>query len=459
MTKKLWGSRFKKPTSAIADRFTSSISFDKRLAIYDIKGSIAHAKMLGKCKIIPSPESKKIVSGLEKLLAKLHSGSFKFDYNAEDIHTNIQNCLAKMIGLVADKLHTARSRNDQVTLDVRMYCKDIIDSLNYEVNLLGKQILNFAKQNIDCIIPAYTHLQPAQPVLLAHYLLAYLQMLERDKARLQFARESSDVMPLGSCALAGTGLPIDRFFVAKQLGFKKVSENSVDAVSDRDFVLDLLSALVILSVHLSRIAEDLILWSTKEFDIIDIDWSLCTGSSIMPHKKNPDCLELIRGTCGKIQSDLSAVLIMLKGLPLSYNRDMQLDKEPLFDAVERIDQMLEVFQEIFKAIKINQAKLKEKLADESLYSVDIVEYLITKGLSYRKAHDTVGKLVKDVLDNGKQIKDLNIDELRKFSPVFDNNVFDLLDAQVSVNRKTTFGSTSKKNVLLALKKMQAKVGA
>jgi argininosuccinate lyase len=457
MSKKLWGSRFKKGTSKIADLFTSSISFDKRLAVYDLKGSIAHAKMLGKCAIISKPESKRIVVGLEGLLAQLHAGTFKFDPQSEDIHTNIQNALAKKIGSLADKLHTARSRNDQVVLDMRMYSKDIVDALTYEIILLEKEIIKFAKDNINCIIPAYTHLQPAQPVLLAHYLLAYLEMLERDKARLASAKRSCDVMPLGSCALAGTGLPIDRFFVARELGFSQVSENSIDAVSDRDFLVELLFALSMLSLHLSRISEDFILWSTREFDFIEIDWSLCTGSSIMPHKKNPDCLELVRGTTGKIQSDLSAVLIMLKGLPLSYNRDMQLDKEPLFDAVERVDQMLEIFQELFRALKVNKRKIEEKLSDESLYAVDIMEYLIAKGLSYRASHDAVGKIVKSTLDKGKNIADMPVAQLKKFSKLFDNDVYKLLNAQTSVNRKKSFGGTAKVNVVAAIKRMQKKL--
>lgn len=457
MAKKLWGARFKKSTSKIADKFTSSISFDKRLALYDIKGSIAHVKMLGKCKIISKADSKRIVSGLKALLTQLQAGKFRFDDTCEDIHTNITNALKKKIGKVSDKLHTARSRNDQVVLDIKMYCKDIIDDLRYEVVLLEKEILKFAKRNIDCILPAYTHLQPAQAVLLAHYMLAYLEMLERDKARLHTAKKLCDVMPLGSCALTGTSLPIDRIFVAKELGFSKVTENSIDTVSDRDFILDFLSALTILAIHLSRIAEDLILWSTKEFAFLDIDWALCTGSSIMPHKKNPDCLELLRGSSGKIQSDFSAVLIMLKGLPLSYNRDMQLDKEPLFDAVERIDGMLEIFQEIFKAIEVNKQSLIDKLKDESLYSVDIMEYLILKGLSYRVAHDTVGRLVKSTLDKGKKISGLTLKELKKFSKLFDSNVYKLLNAKTSVNRKTVYGGTAKKNVLKALKRMTSKI--
>lgn len=458
MVKKLWGTRFKSGTSKIADEFTSSISFDKRLAIYDIIGSIAHAKMLGKCAIIPRPESKKIVVGLKKLLAKLEAGTFKFDAQAEDVHTNIQNALKKEIGGAADRLHTARSRNDQVALDIRMYCKDIVDSLVCKIAIVEKEIISFAKKNSDYIIPAYTHLQPAQLVLLSHYMLAYLEMLERDKERLFIAKKSCDVMPLGSCALAGTSLPIDRFFVAKELGFKKVSENSIDAVSDRDFILELLSALVILSIHLSRISEDLIIWSTKEFDLVDIDWSLCTGSSIMPHKKNPDCLELVRGSCGKIQSDLSAVLIMLKGLPLSYNRDMQLDKEPLFDAAERVDLMLEIFREVFRAIKIKTGKLKGKLNDDSLFSVDIVEYLIAKGVSYRDAHDAVGKMVREVLDKGKRLSGLTVNELKKFSKAFDKDLYSLLDPQVSVSRKKSFGGTAKANVLKALKKIEHRIG-
>ncbi len=442
MTKKLWGARFEKATSALADRFSSSISFDKRLAVYDVKGSLAHVKMLGKCKIINRKDSQKITQGLNSILKELLFGKFKFDLNAEDIHTNIQNALSKKVGSVADKLHTARSRNDQIALDMKMYT---LDELLLMVKLLvdlQKSILKLAEQNKEVIIPAYTHLQPAQVVLLAHHLLAYLEMLERDKARLIDTFERTDVMPLGSCALSGSTLPIDRVFVTKELKFSQVTNNSIDAISDRDFVMETLSDLAILSVHFSRMAEDLILWSTREFDFIEIDWAFCTGSSIMPHKKNPDMLELIRGSVGKIQGDLSSVLIMMKGLPLSYNRDMQLDKPPLFNAVDTIKEILAVFIELFKDISVNKLSISKKIDDESLFSVDVMEYLIKKGVSYRQAHDSVGKMVKDCLDEGRCLSELGLEELHKYSKSFARDFKNLLNPQVSVSLKKSYGSTN-----------------
>ena len=308
---KLWGTRFTKKTNILANKFTSSISYDKKLARYDVLGSIVHAKMLGRSKIITPVEARLIVKGLNAILKEINKGKFRFDYNAEDIHTNITNSLRRKIGVVADKLHTARSRNDQIVLDVKMYCKDAVDELVNLIMSLQRFIIRFADKNSKIVIPAYTHLQIAQCVLLSHHLLAYVEMLERDKERLLDTKKRTDSMPLGSCALSGTSLPIDRQYVKKKLGFAKLTENSIDAVSDRDFIIELLSNLAIISVHLSRIAEDLILWSTKEFNFINIDFSFCTGSSIMPHKKNPDVLELIRAAVGKVHGDLSSVLILM----------------------------------------------------------------------------------------------------------------------------------------------------
>lgn len=446
MTKKLWGSRFPKKTSALTEKFTSSISFDKRLAKYDILGSIAHAKMLGKQKIISRGDAQAIVKGLNSLLIDVKKGKFKFDLKAEDIHSNIQDALLKKIGPVAHKLHTARSRNDQIALDIRMYIKDETSDISHLIFLLQKSILRFAKNNQEVIIPGYTHLQMAQCVLLAHHLLAYLESLERDKQRLLDSQKRIDQMPLGSCALSGTALPIDRNYVKKLLGFKNLTENSIDSVSDRDFILELLADLAILSVHLSRIAEDLILWSTKEFNFVDLDFSFCTGSSIMPHKKNPDVLELIRGSVGKIHGDLSSVIILMKGLPLSYNRDLQLDKPPLFDALDTARDILEIFVALFQEIVIKQEAIAGKLNDESLYSLDIVEYLIKKGVSYRKAHDLVGKMVKDCLDKGKKISSLSDQELKKYSPKLDLAIKKILNASTSVASKISYGGTSPKQV-------------
>ncbi|MDD5108837.1 MAG: argininosuccinate lyase [Candidatus Omnitrophica bacterium] len=454
MSKKLWGTRFGKKTNILTDKFTSSIAFDKRLAKYDILGSIAHAKMLGKQKIIPLKDSQQIVRGLNVLLKDVISGKFKFDPDAEDIHSNIQELLVKKVGDSAHKLHTARSRNDQIALDIKMYLKSEVDDLVEYIRELQKSILKLAESNSFVVIPGYTHLQVAQPVLLGHHLLCYIEGLERDKDRILDAKKRIDVMPLGACAFSGTGLPIDREFVRKELGFSTITANSIDSVSDRDFILEVLAQLTILSVHLSRIAEDLILWSTKEFNFIDIDFSFCTGSSIMPHKKNPDILELIRGSVGKIHGDLSSVMILMKGLPSSYNRDLQMDKPPLFDAVDTVKDILEILAVLFQNIVIEKEAIACKVQDESLFSVDIVEYLIAKGISYRKSHDIVGLMVRDCLDKGKKISSLSNSELKKYSEKLAPDVRNILNAWDSVNRKTSFGSTNPKLVAKQLYKWE-----
>jgi len=451
MANKLWGTRFNKVTHALTDKFTSSIAFDQRLAKYDILGSIAHARMLGKQKIIPQKDAQAIIKGLSLILKDIQNGKFKFDPSAEDIHSNIQELLVKKIKGPAFKLHTARSRNDQVALDIRMYLKSEIDDLADDIIQLQKSVLKFANSAGQVIIPGYTHLQIAQPVLMSHHLLSYLEGLERDKCRLLDAKKRIDLMPLGACAFSGTGLPIDRELVRKELGFAFLTTNSIDSVSDRDFILEVLSGLAILSVHLSRVAEDLILWSTHEFNFIDIDFSFCTGSSIMPHKKNPDILELIRGSVGKIHGDLSSVMILMKGLPSSYNRDLQLDKPPLFDAVDTIKDILEIFMVLFGNIVIEREAIASKVKDESLFSVDIVEYLIKKGLSYRKAHDIVGSMVRDCLDKGKKISGLTNAELKKYSDKLTGDIRNILNAQASVNLKISYGSTNPKLVSRQLK--------
>ncbi|MFA6129921.1 MAG: argininosuccinate lyase [Candidatus Omnitrophota bacterium] len=446
MAKKLWGTRFNKKTNALTDKFTSSIAFDQRLAKYDILGSIAHAKMLARQKIIPQKDSSRIVKGLNAILKDVASGKFKFDPSAEDIHSNIQELLNKKIGEPAHKLHTARSRNDQIALDTRMYLRSEVDNLVEFSAQLQKAILKFAASNSNVVIPGYTHMQIAQCVLLAHHLLAYIEALERDKQRLLDAKNRIDSMPLGSCAFSGTGLAIDRNFVKKELKFAGLTANSIDSVSDRDYIIEVLADLTILSVHLSRIAEDLILWSTKEFNFIDIDFSFCTGSSIMPHKKNPDILELIRGSVGQIQGNLSSVIMLMKGLPTSYNRDMQLDKPPLFDAIDTIKNILEIFMALFANIVIEKEAIAAKVQDESLFSVDIVEYLIKRGISYRQAHDIVGRMVRDCLDKGKKISSLSDKELNKYSPKLKADVRNILNAWASVNLKQSFGSTNPKLV-------------
>lgn len=461
MAKKLWGTRFPKQTCAITAKFTSSISFDKRLARYDVLGSIAHAKMLGIQRIIPKKDAVMIAKGLKQILSEIDSHSFKFDSGAEDIHSNIQDRLKKKIGPAADKLHTGRSRNDQIALDVRMYLNEEIKQIVAQINLLQSAIVKFSCKNDDVIIPGYTHLQKAQCVLLAHHLLAYVEGLERDNQRLNDAAKRINCMPLGACAFSGTGLNIDRDYVRKELGFAVLTNNSIDSVSDRDFIIEALADMSILAVHLSRLAEDLIIWSTSEFNFIDIDFSFCTGSSIMPHKKNPDVLELIRGSSGKIHGDLSSVLILMKGLPMSYNRDLQLDKPPLFDAIDTIKDILEIFAGLFESIVIEKEAISAKLNDEALFSVDIVEYLIKKGVSYRQAHDIVGRLVRGCLDKGRKISELSLRELNHYSDKIGLDIRNILNPEASVNLKVSNASTNprlvKKELALWKKKLNARI--
>lgn len=439
---KLWGSRFKSGTSKVADKFTFSINYDYRLVKFDILGSIAHAQMLGKCGIIPAKDSEAIVIGLQKILKKIDEGKWMFDSTEEDIHSNVQTELKKLIGAPADRLHTARSRNDQVVLDVKMYCKDRISAMIAGIRDVQKAVLKLAQSNQDVIIPAYTHLQGAQVVLLPHHLLAYVEMLERDKSRLYGCWKRTDVMPLGSCALSGSSLPTDRKFVAKQLGFHEVSANSMDAVSDRDFIVEFISDMAIIAMHLSRMSEDLMIWSTKEFDFIDIDWSFCTGSSIMPHKKNPDVVELMRGASSQFPGALVEILTLLKGLPLTYNRDMQLDKPVLFRSVEAMQDMLGVMAGLFGSITVKKDVVVKRINDESFFSVDIMEYFIKKGASYREAHDLVGTIVKECLDKGKKISGLSVAQLKRFSKHLNADVKNLLNPKMSVRIKKSFGSTN-----------------
>lgn len=443
---KLWGARFDKKSDPLADQFTFSISYDHRLAKYDVIGSIAHAQMLGKTGIIPKSDAVKIIAGLKKLLARIEAGKFKHDPKAEDIHTDIQNRLKSLIGKPADKLHTARSRNDQVVLDVKLYCLEHIQYLTFCLRNLQNSILSFAKQNADVIIPGYTHLQQAQVVLLAHHMLAYVEMLERDKGRLRDCLTRTNVMPLGSGALSGTSLKTDRQYVAKLLEFAQVAANSMDAVSDRDFIAEILADCSIVAMHLSRISEDLILWSTKEFNFIDIDSSFCTGSSIMPHKKNPDVLELIRGTTGKIYGHLTEILVLLKGLPLTYNRDLQLDKPPLFETIEQTELMVSLLTKLFASLKVKKDVVAKKVKDESFFTVDAMDYLIKKGVSYRDAHDVLGRMVKEYLDKGIAISSLKLSQLKQYHPLFAEDVKKFFNPRASVKIKTSFGSTNPDSV-------------
>ncbi|MBI1976126.1 MAG: argininosuccinate lyase [Candidatus Omnitrophica bacterium] len=444
--KKLWGGRFKKEMHPLLFKLSGSLSYDKKLARYDLLGSVAHAKMLGRTKIIPPKDSARIVRGLESLLRDLEKGKLSLSGKYEDIHSLIQDALDKRIGAVGHKLHTARSRNDQVTLDTRLYCREEGRKIQLKLRGLQRVFVELAKGHVEHVIPGYTHSQHAQPVALSHHFLAYCGMLERDKQRIGDALKRMDELPLGSGALAGSSLPIDRFYVARLLGFSRVSQNSLDAVSDRDYVIELLSTVSILSLHLSRMSEEFIAWSSPEFGFLELDDAFCTGSSLMPQKKNPDPLELIRGTTGRIYGNLVSVLVTLKGIPLAYNRDMQLDKEPLFDSIERMELILDILSELLPKVAFHVLQIDRQLKDEGLYAADLVEYLVRKGIAFREAHDIIGHLIRDSLELGKRLSDRPLSDFRKICPRFEKDVYNLMDPYRSVDSKNVVGGTARNRV-------------
>lgn len=444
--KKLWAGRFTQKTSKAVESFTESISFDRRLWRYDIQGSIAHAQMLGRQGIISAKESSAIVNGLNAIAKEIASGRFRFSQELEDIHMNIEAALIKKIGAAGKKLHTARSRNDQIALDLRLYLRDEIKSILSLIKDAQKTLLRQAEKHLDVIMPGYTHLQRAQPVLLPHHLLAYAEMLLRDSDRMKNALERMNVLPLGSCALAGTSLPIDRKFTAKVLGFKNISMNSIDSVSDRDFIIEFLSHAAILMTHLSRFAEELILWSTEEFSFIELPDAFATGSSIMPQKKNPDVAELIRGKTARTYGNLMSLLALMKALPLAYNRDMQEDKIPLFDTVDTVKMCLTILSQMLPALKFNINRMQESAGKSYSTATDIAEYLVKKGLPFREAHEITGSIVLYCTKNKKELTDLTLDELRKFSTLIARDIYACLSARGSINLKASAGSTSLREV-------------
>lgn len=427
-----------------AMKFTSSIGVDVKLAEYDIRGSIAHARMLEKSKLITEKDKGSLLKGLNGILDSIKKGTFKPDPGSEDIHSAIYALLQEKVGKAADKLHTARSRNDQVSLDLRLYLKDEISNLVSLIEGAQKAFLSFTKKSGYSAIPGYTHLKHAQVILLGQWALVYVEMLERDKQRLSETLKRIDVLPLGSCALCGTSLKIDRKYVAKLLGFSSVSENSLDSVSDRDFVIETVSALAIASMHLSRLAEDVIIYGSDEFGFFEVDEAFCTGSSIMPQKKNLDVLELIRGRAATVLGHLTALLAMMKGLPLSYNRDMQLDKEPLFSSIEKMKMAFSLVARLIVKLQVNEDRISRQLDDEFLYATDLAELLIKKGLSQVEAHRTIGELILYCTKFKKKISELDEVELKKFS--LDKGIKKLFDPLASADAKDSFGGTSKNNI-------------
>jgi len=440
---KLWGGRFKKNINKEMEEFISSLSFDKKLVKYDLLGSIAHAQMLGKCKIIIKEEKDKIVEGLQEILKEVQEGKLEIiNGEAEDIHSWVENKLKEKIETIAGKLHIARSRNDQIALDERLYLKEEVLIIQDLLKDLQRSLLSSAQKKLGIIMPGYTHLQHAQPILFSHHLMAYFYMFERDKGRMQDLYKRIDVLPLGSAALAGTSFPIDREYVATQLGFNRVSENSLDAVSDRDFILEFLSASAILMMHLSRLGEEMVLWSSQEFNFIELDDSFCTGSSIMPQKKNPDAAELIRGKTGRVYGNLINLLTMMKALPLAYNHDMQEDKEPLFDSVEIIKKSLFLMSQMIKTLKVHRENMSASLQGDFSTATDLADYLVKRGLSFREAHKIIGEVVLYCIGNKKDLSLLNLQEFKSFHSVFDEQVLKILDPRIAVNAKKSYGGTS-----------------
>ena len=451
---KLWGGRFRSETADSVVAFTASIAVDSRLYRHDIMGSIAHAKMLAKQRIIPSRDARKIVRGLEKIQREIDSGKFAFSPADEDIHMNIERRLTELIGPAGGKLHTARSRNDQVALDMRLYLRDEVKIITASLHALQLELAKSAKKYLDVIMPGYTHLQRAQPVLFSHHLLAYFDMFERDRERLAGCLERINVLPLGSGALAGTTFPIDRRYVAKLLGFPRVSKNSIDAVSDRDFLLEFLASSSILFVHLSRLADELVLWSTQEFGFVELPDGYCTGSSMMPQKKNPDVLELIRGKTGRVFGHLQALLTIMKRLPLAYNRDLQEDKVPLFDTADTVKASVKIMREIVAGMKVMPERMLDAAQDGFMNATDLADYLAARGLPFRAAHQVVGRVVQFCMTKAKRIEELSLAELRRFSDRIEKDVYEYLSADAAVDRRRASGGTARKNVVRRLKELR-----
>ncbi len=436
---KLWGGRFTKGTDKVVEDFHSSISFDRRLYRQDIRGSIAHARMLGKQGIISTAEAGAIVAGLEAILADIEAGKIEFDIGAEDIHMNVEKLLIERIGDTGRKLHTARSRNDQVALDIRMYLKEEINETIALLAKLQETLLDLAELHTQTVMPGYTHLQRAQPVTLGHHLMAYFQMFRRDIERLQDCYKRTDVMPLGSGALAGTTFPLDRESVAGELGFAEVSQNSLDAVSDRDFAIEFAAAASLIMMHLSRFCEEIVLWSSAEFRFIELDDAYATGSSIMPQKKNPDVAELIRGKTGRVYGDLMALLTVMKSLPLAYNKDMQEDKEALFDAVDTVKGCLLAFTPMVKTMRVNKETMARATLGGFVNATEVADYLAQKGVPFRKAHEVVGKLVLECIEKGKTLEELNIDEYQRVSPVIGDDIYDAINIDKCIAARNITG--------------------
>ena len=436
---KLWGGRFSKNTNELVDAFNASIDFDKRLYHEDIRGSIAHAGMLAKCGIIPAEDGEKIIAGLKDILADIEAGNFHFDIALEDIHMNVEARLTERIGSAGARLHTARSRNDQVALDMHMYMKREVAEIAELLIKFEEALLTVAKKHERTLMPGYTHLQRAQPITFAHHMLAYFNMLQRDFRRLLGVWEGADMMPLGAGAIAGTTFPIDRFMVAEELNFGTVYPNSMDAVSDRDYIIEFLSFASTLMMHMSRLSEEICLWSSTEFGFVELDDAFATGSSMMPQKKNPDISELVRGKTGRVYGHLMAMLTTAKGLPLTYNKDLQEDKEGFFDAIDTVKFTLAVYRDMILTMTVNVDKMAQAVSMDFSNATDLADYLVRKGLPFRQAHEVVGKCVAYAIQQGKFLPELSLEEYKQLSDLFESDLLLALKPEHCVEARKSYG--------------------
>ena len=451
MSEKLWGGRFEKSTDEMINEFQASISFDKRMYREDIAGSIAHAKMLAKCGIISDEDRDAIIKGLRDILKQIEEGNFSFEVELEDIHMNIEKRLTDAIGEAGGRLHTARSRNDQVALDTHMYVRRETAEVLGLILELQQALTEAAEKYGDAVMPGYTHLQRAQPILFSHHLMAYFSMLARDFARFEGVYARADIMPLGAGALAGTTFPIDREMVAEALHFDAVYNNSLDAVSDRDYIMEFLSAASILMVHLSRLSEETILWCSREFSFVELDDAHCTGSSMMPQKKNPDVSELVRGKTGRVVGHLMAMLTAVKGLPLAYNKDLQEDKEGIFDAIDTVKFSLSVYARLIRGMKVRSDVMRRAVEEDFSNATDLADYLVKKGMPFRQAHAVAGKAVHDCIEKGIWLKDMSLADYKQLSPLFDEDIQEAIRPETCVRNRDSFGGTSYHQTELQLK--------
>jgi len=459
MSQKVWGGRFQNDLDDAVDRFNASLRFDFRLYSQEIEGSKAHARMLAKARIISDDEASQMVAALSEIKTEMDQPDYPVDKGHEDIHSLVEKALVAKIGLLGEKLHTGRSRNDLVALDVRLYVREAVGKLQALLKELQRTLVDLAERNAELIVPGYTHLQRAQPVLVAHHLLAYYEMLSRDRQRLQDSLKRVNTLPLGSAALAGSTFDFDRTGAAKDLGFDGLSANSMDAVSDRDFVLEFLFDASVLMMHLSRLSEELIIWSSQEFGFVNLPDAFCTGSSIMPQKKNPDLLELVRAKTGRLYGHLMALMTVLKGLPLTYNKDLQEDKEALFDSVDTTEQCLIVLTHLLKEISFNGERMRKACDEGYLVATDLADYLVRKGTTFRQAHEAVGKMVLYAIGRKKELKHLSLDELRQFSSQIQADVYDWLEPEMCVQRRNLSGGTGPEAVAASIRKAKGELDA